>query len=101
MTCNSTETHTECIVMFPLQNSYTNAPQCYVIRTVLVLCGCMDILGTNVVSEMLASNTFVFINVGRITVHIVTRNTYKILVGKPEAKEIVLLCYIWSLISYS
>jgi hypothetical protein len=49
-----------------------------------VLCGCMDILGTNVVSEMLASNTFVFfVNVGRITVHIVTRNTYKILVGKP------------------
>jgi hypothetical protein len=29
--------HTEYIVVFPLQNGYANAPQCYVIRTLHIL----------------------------------------------------------------
>jgi len=34
VTCNSTTTtHTECTVIFPLQNRYTNASQYYSIRT--------------------------------------------------------------------
>jgi len=35
VTCNST--HTESTVVFPLQNGYANAPQCYVICTLLFL----------------------------------------------------------------
>jgi len=35
LTVTRNSTHTASTVVFPLQNGYANAPQCYVIRTLL------------------------------------------------------------------